>query len=165
MDTATGIQNLDEAIWIPNCPNTLRERCESNYFSGCYEWIVGQTQLFNLDMATSFRERKLNSTLLNCLTFCHILLELSRCIFLDSPGQPKCITIFIFSNFVFLCSFQSFGYHSTTAWVYLFVNLRRVCPSGTFAFSILCSRLSFSFAFRLPRILHRWTNNERLVDI
>ena len=51
MDMATWVQILDKAVYISHSTNTLGK--------GTSPTIVGQTGLFNLDMATAIGEEKL----------------------------------------------------------------------------------------------------------
>ena len=58
MDTATWVQILDEVLPVTSC-KYIWEKYESNHCTSSYGQIVGQTVIFNLNIATDLGEGKL----------------------------------------------------------------------------------------------------------
>ena len=56
MDTATWVQNLDETVCISHHANTLGKGMNPTILSLNMGKIVGQTELFNLGVATNLEE-------------------------------------------------------------------------------------------------------------
>ena len=59
MDLATYVQILDEAVWISHSSNTFGKVMHPLILFPAMGKIVGQTELFNLGMATDLGEEKL----------------------------------------------------------------------------------------------------------
>ena len=55
----TWVQILDKAVDISHNANSLGKGTILDYSPSCYGYIVGQTELFNLGMATGLGEEKL----------------------------------------------------------------------------------------------------------
>ena len=58
-DTTIWVQILDESVGIPHSATVHEEKHESNFSRFSYGYIVGLTNLFNLDTATDQGEEKL----------------------------------------------------------------------------------------------------------
>ena len=56
MNTATGVQILDAAVYILHSANTLWKGMNQTTLLPAINRIVSQTRIFNLSMATGLRE-------------------------------------------------------------------------------------------------------------
>ena len=63
----TQVQILDESVGISHYVNYLWEKYEWNYSPSNYGQLVGQSEIFNVAMATSLEGKLWYSNLLNSL--------------------------------------------------------------------------------------------------